>query len=245
MADPTRTDRHSDPQSERRDAGPLTDRGQTRKDALLAAARRVFERDGYLETRVVDITDEAGASQGTFYTYFDSKESIFYEVAQRTMSEVLENLHADEVPTQPIERIRGALQRFVDAYRPAARIVSLVEQVGTIRPDVQAMRLAARDAFVQRTVRGLERWQREGVADSMLDAQLTAEVLGSMVDHVCYVWMNLGVEFEEEPLIDTLTLLWARAVGVPGGAPVTLEPATADADTGRSAPVGTPSDAST
>lgn len=230
MAQPARPARRGDPQSERRDAGPLTDRGQARKDELLAAARRVFEREGYLDTRVADITAEAGASLGTFYTYFDSKESIFYEVAQRTMGQVLKDLHVDEVPKDPRDRIRSALQRFVHAYRPAARMVALVEQVGTIRPDVKEMRLAARDAFVQRTIRGIKRWQLEGLADTTLDVDLTAEVLGSMVDHTCYVWMSLGREFDEEALLDTLTLTWARAIAVDEWAPVVRNPPPGDGD---------------
>jgi len=238
MAEPARAARRGDAQSERRDTGPLTGRGQARRDDLLAAARRVFERDGYLETRVVDITHEAGASQGTFYTYFDSKESIFYEVAERTMSQVLGHLHVDEVPTEPTARIRSALQRFVEAYRPAARMVALVEQVGTMRPDVKAMRLTVRDAFVQRTIRGITRWQAEGIADPTLDVRLTAEALGSMVDHLCYVWMNLGVEFDEEELLDTLTLLWARAVGVDGARPVLPPPRSPDATQSAAVVVG-------
>ncbi|WP_018635092.1 TetR/AcrR family transcriptional regulator [Parafrankia elaeagni] len=213
-------DRRADAQSERRDTGPLTRRGRARRDELLAAARRVFERDGYLETRVVDITDEAGASQGTFYTYFESKETVFYEVAERAIREVLDQLHSDEVPSEPVERIRAALKRFLDAYRPAASIIALVEQVGTIRPDVKAMRLAMREEFVQRTVRGITRWQQEGIADTTINLRLTAEALGSMLDHLCYLWHSLGVDFDEEPLLDTLTLLWARTVGVEGAAPV-------------------------
>ena len=36
----------------------------------------VFERDGYLEARLTDITAEAHCSTGSFYTYFDSKEAL-------------------------------------------------------------------------------------------------------------------------------------------------------------------------
>jgi hypothetical protein len=44
------------------------------------------------------------------------------------------------------------MERCADAYRPRARILALVEQVGTTTPE------------------------------------LTAEVLGAMVDHTSYVW---------------------------------------------------------
>ncbi|HEY1278414.1 MAG TPA: helix-turn-helix domain-containing protein, partial [Acidimicrobiales bacterium] len=65
----------------------LTLRGQRTRAALVKAARAVFERRGYHDTRVVDITKAAGVAYGTFYTYFDSKELIF--------AEVVEELHRD------------------------------------------------------------------------------------------------------------------------------------------------------
>ena len=42
----------------------------------------MFERKGFLSARVSDITTRAKISYGTFYHYFDSKESIFLELAQ-------------------------------------------------------------------------------------------------------------------------------------------------------------------
>ena len=214
MASQQAAGRRVDPQSARRDTGPVTDRGLVRRQELLAAARRVFEAQGYVDTRVADIVHEAGASQGTFYTYFDSKEAVFQEVAGQVIAQMLADLHADAVSDDPVERIRDSLRRFVHAYRPAARIVALVEQVGTFTPEMKALRLALREAFVQRTVRGLVRWQADGTADPALDPQLTAEVLGAMVDQTCYVWMNLGRAFDEEALLDVLTTSWSRTMGV-------------------------------
>jgi len=207
-------DRRVDPQRARRGTGPVTDRGLVRRFELLAAARRVFEAQGYVDTRVADIVREAGASQGTFYTYFDSKEAVFQEVADQAIAQMLADLHADVVADDPVDRIRDSLRRFVHAYRPAARIVALVEQVGTFTPEMKALRLALREAFVQRTVRGLVRWQADGTADPGLDPELAAEALGSMVDQICYVWMNLGREFDEDALLDVLTTVWSRTVGV-------------------------------
>ena len=40
----------------------LTDRGRQTRERVLAASRRVFERDGYLDARVADFVKEAGVS---------------------------------------------------------------------------------------------------------------------------------------------------------------------------------------
>src|SRR5246127_4462301 len=67
---------------------PATERGLRTRAALVAAARKEFERLGHLDARLIDITRAAKCSAGTFYTYFSGKEDIFaavLEVAQEDM----------------------------------------------------------------------------------------------------------------------------------------------------------------
>jgi AcrR family transcriptional regulator len=211
-------------QRQRRVNGPVTGKGQARKAHLLAAARTVFERRGFLDTRVADIVAEANVAQGTFYTYFDSKEAVFRAVAQGVIDGMLASLHTDVHAEKPYDRVRGAMQRFVDAYIPNARIIALTEQVGTFTPEMRDLRLALRAAFLDRSIRGIRRLQDEGIADPGLDVAVTAEVLGAMVDHTCYVWLTLGKQLDKDVLLATLSTVWARAIGVdawvPPGGPV-------------------------
>ncbi|MCU1483215.1 MAG: hypothetical protein JWQ19_4001 [Subtercola sp.] len=200
-------------QQQRRDAGPQTERGHARRAELLEAARGVFERNGFLDARVADIAEAAGVSQGTFYTYFDSKDSIFREVAAALADRMIAAMRPDGPPPATVhEQIAGAMRRFVSAYRADSRLIVVMAQLGQSTPEIAALRLAVREAFVARTARGIRAQQSHGLADPELDPWLTSEVLGSMVDHTCWVWLNLGREFDEEALIGTLTLVWSRAL---------------------------------
>ncbi|MET0767509.1 MAG: TetR/AcrR family transcriptional regulator, partial [Aeromicrobium sp.] len=213
-------------QQARRETGPLTSKGQARKAALLDAARRVFERQGFVETRVADIAAEAKVAQGTFYTYFDSKETVFRAVATRVGGDLIINLRSNRPLSEPTyDATHAAMKRFVDAYRPHARIIALIEQVGTFTPEMKELRLHVRQAFVDRAARSIAHLQEEGVAGPGIDPALTAEVLGAMVEQTCFLWMGLGRDFDEKPLLHALTSVWLRGIGVPVPADRPLSPA--------------------
>ncbi|MDQ6523468.1 TetR/AcrR family transcriptional regulator [Nocardioides sp. LHD-245] len=201
-----------DPQQARRDQGPLTERGVQRREALLSAARRVFETKGFVDARVSDIVREAKVSQGTFYTYFDTKEAVFAAVARGVVDAML-LLMAPPVPdTDFHDRITDSVRRFLHAYRPHARMIGLIEQVGTFSPEMRDLRLDLRETFVRRTERGIVRLVDAGVTRADIDVEYTAEVLGAMLEYTCYVWFSLGREFDEERLVTTLSDIWKQAL---------------------------------
>src|SRR3712207_9192637 len=78
---------------------PTTERGRRMRARLLAAAREVFERDGFLAARVTDISAAAGAAHGSFYTYFGSKTAVFRALAAETMDDLYASMatHGEEI----------------------------------------------------------------------------------------------------------------------------------------------------
>ena len=176
----------------------------------------MFERRGYHETRVVDITTDAGVAYGTFYTYFDSKEIIF--------SEVVEQLHRDfraesssdpDAPADPGARIERTNRGYLRAYRKNARMMAVIDQVDTFNPVLRDIRLTLRHHWVERSAHMIRRWQDEGLVDTVIDAAYAATALGSMVSRSAFVWFVLGEPYEEETAVQQVTLLYCRALGLP------------------------------
>ncbi|MGH9057267.1 MAG: TetR/AcrR family transcriptional regulator [Acidimicrobiales bacterium] len=205
-------------------AGVPTERGRRTRAGLVGAAKRVFERDGFLEARISDIAKGAKVAHGTFYTYFSSKEEIFREVIAGVQADLLAGQargrrdREDRTGTyDPVRSIEAANRAYIAGYRSNARLLGLLEQVSTFNDDLRTMRLDMRRAFVERSAAAITRLQAQGQADPALNPWYAANALCNMVDRFVYTWMVLGEEFEEEEAVATLTRLWAQALRLGSG----------------------------
>lgn len=59
------------------------------KERLTAASIELFERKGFSDTAVQDICQAVGVTKGTFYYYFDSKESLLMDIHLSYIDEIL------------------------------------------------------------------------------------------------------------------------------------------------------------
>ena len=176
----------------------------------------MFERKGFVAATVEDIVAVAGVSHGTFYRYFGSKDQVYRVVELAVQNEILAVLAPVEnlLDDGPVTRIERANRRFLEAYRDKAAMAAVIEQVATINADTAEERLALRRRFVSRAQAGVERLQEQGAADPSLDPYHAASALSSMVERFAYIWFVLGEDFEFERSVQTLSRLWAQALGI-------------------------------
>jgi AcrR family transcriptional regulator len=194
---------------------PSTSRGRRTRSQLIVGARVAFEKNGYLDTRVVDITEAAGVSYGTFYTYFTSREEIFAEVVDALLADFQEIARAEPlVGRTPAAGIERANRGYLRAYRKNARMMAVLEQAATLTDVLRDVRRGIRGYWVDRSRAAIERWQREGLVDAAIDAYYAATSLGGMVNRSAYVWMVLGEPYDEDTAVEQLTLLYCRALGL-------------------------------
>jgi AcrR family transcriptional regulator len=195
----------------------LTARGRRTRAQLVSAAKAVFERIPYADTRVADITAEARVSTGTFYTYFDSKEEVFYEVAAEVYAEMAQSglLNLAAIDDDPLEEISRMVRRYYLTCLRNRGIAQAHEHAALTDPRVARLR---RDTVVA-GVKQFERWNRElqirGIADPTIDSWTTSMALHVLVVRVCYDHLLAsGNENELDALVETVTHIWARTVGL-------------------------------
>lgn len=193
---------------------PSTQRGRRTREALLIAAREVFERDGFLNARITDIAQGAGVAHGTFYTYFDSKESAFREVILNLQTELLGVGQPAEGSDNPTEAIALSNLRYLEGYRRNSKMMVIWEQVATFEPALAELMHEGKLAFVARAERAIERWQAAGLADKRIDPHYAAHALTGMVSRFAYSWFAQGEPFDLDRAVEQLTLIWANGIGL-------------------------------
>jgi AcrR family transcriptional regulator len=199
------------------DAEPRSAKGWRTRARLLEAGKIVFERDGFLQARISDIAAEASVSHGSFYHYFEDKESIFREIAEdvevRLVS--MDDMAQDgDRKAGPIDRIRAANRSYLQAYLKEARIMRVIEEVSRYNEDVQKVRTARDDELGARLEAAIARLQADGLADERIDTRYAAEALGGMVARFAETMFLRDGKFDLETAVEQLTLLWANALGI-------------------------------
>ena len=66
------------------------------RNKLISAGREFFGKYGLRRTSIEDLTKAAGIAQGSFYTFFDSKEELYLEVINNEGEAIKENFLKQE-----------------------------------------------------------------------------------------------------------------------------------------------------
>ncbi|HEV7234077.1 MAG TPA: TetR/AcrR family transcriptional regulator [Sphingorhabdus sp.] len=115
---------------------PRTERGRKTLRLLLDAAAAEFGEKGFHESSVVSITQRAGVALGSFYTYFDSKDSLFRALVQDMSRQV------GMVGANAVRDIEGALagehavlQAFITFARDHNELYRIIDEAEFVDPE--------------------------------------------------------------------------------------------------------------
>jgi AcrR family transcriptional regulator len=195
-----------------------TARGERTRRQIIDAARRVFERDGYLDIGVADIAREAGVAHGSFYTYFESKLEVFRVVCTEVADAVAREVHQrpdEERGLDPVEALCHANRRYFRVYAENARIYALMEQLSHIDPSLTDTANGRRSQNLERITALIQRWQARGLADPEVEPRSTAAVLLSAISNTAY-WLfaapSNASDSTPEQALDAVNRAWIKTV---------------------------------
>jgi AcrR family transcriptional regulator len=107
------------------------DRSAVTRDALVAAARRMFAAQGFAEVPTDAIVAAAGVTRGALYHQFADKTALFDAVVEAVEADIARRL-ADDVAavglSDPVEAMRQALRTWLEiCVEPEIYRIALVD----------------------------------------------------------------------------------------------------------------------
>jgi AcrR family transcriptional regulator len=114
---------------------PRTARGERTLRKILDAALEEFGEKGFSDGSIVGITGRAHVAMGTFYTYFDSKESVF----QALVHDMSEQVRVSVAPAfagdgDTIDRERGALAALLHLIQSRKQVYRIIDEAEFVYP---------------------------------------------------------------------------------------------------------------
>jgi AcrR family transcriptional regulator len=165
---------------------------QVVRDALSAAAEELFLSRGFEDVTVEEIARSAGVSRRTFFRYFDSKEDVMVERADRLGELLIAELAKRPIHEPPLLSIRNAL---VPAVESGLEDRELVRYVIRILRETSILRRAImeRRNRIEERIAGLMA-QRLGVDSNDNTPMLLAFVTRALHDTVYNAWYDHETE---------------------------------------------------
>jgi AcrR family transcriptional regulator len=161
------------------------ERAADTRAALIEAAKRLFAGRGYLNTKITDITTEAGRAAGSFYTYFAGKEelleALLAEVATAGGGYAAAPEHKSDF-SDP-DAIRHHVAGYWQVYQEHATTFRALSQAALV------------DENFARILRDFRRSQFDDMLDHLdhvenlpAPPEVTMTVLASMFDGLVQLW---------------------------------------------------------
>ncbi len=181
---------------------------------LKAAAVRVFERAGYLNTKITDITAEAGRATGSFYKHFAGKEALLEALLADLLAEgdASAEMAGHGTDFRDREAVRWHVAAFWSTYRRHHVVMLALQQAALVS-----------DAFAERS-RDMLAPDLGHIADHLSamdlpgDPLVCASLFGTTISAFAANWLSanrpeLGRELSDDEAIETLTTFLHAGLG--------------------------------
>jgi AcrR family transcriptional regulator len=192
----------------------LGEQGERTRQKLLDAAKKVFKDRSYPETRVDDITQEAGTSHGAFYLYFSNKAEVLEALAIGTaerMYVLAEQLEGIEPGEAGYEQLRRWMESFIDNYEENSPVVVAWMSA---RPQDERFDKLGREVlakFAGRIAQAIRHSAGRNDGHAMHPG-IAAVSLVAMLERFCYYWLVRGGEFKRADVTATLASIWHQSI---------------------------------
>lgn len=177
-------------------------------EAILRAAARVFAQSGYFNAKVSDVARTAGVADGTVYLYFKNKDDLLASIFGWAMEEFIGRA---KLELAEIDDSREKLRRFAHLHfllLERERDIAIVFQI-ELRHSTKFMEQFSTTylaQYLQMLREIIEEGQRRGIFRKRLNPKVMAKVLFGALDEMATNWVlshkNHSLTAMAEPVLE-------------------------------------------
>ncbi len=160
--------------------------GEERRSQIIDVAERLFSKQGYEQTTLDDLAAEIGFTKPAIYYYFDSKDTILFEIHDRIVRKALEGLERIEANhDSATDRLMAALLAHGEA------VLANVDANRVFERDRHALSAPRRSAIQERDrqyTRILRNWHTQAVDEGRLRAADSTIAIGSALGAINWAY---------------------------------------------------------
>jgi TetR/AcrR family transcriptional regulator, fatty acid metabolism regulator protein len=175
------------------------------RDAILAAAERVFARSGFSGTRMADVAKAAGLATGTLYNYFANRDELLSSLIGRRTEEMIAAVKAAAAaggaPRELLVALVRTIFRHFQTHRALFAVLPAAAGIsGNHMAAIARQCMASQRSYQAVIAEALEGAAAAGLLRIDVPLALLVGVLTGAAHGVMRTWMNQ--ETEDPPLVD-------------------------------------------
>ncbi|HXA41443.1 MAG TPA: TetR/AcrR family transcriptional regulator [Candidatus Solibacter sp.] len=188
---------------------------------VLNAAKQLFDRKGYRDTTIDDITRRANIAHGTFYLYFHGKRDLLKELLEQTFAEF------DAIVSVPfqVEDIHDLLRKALETYQRNQLLMRVLREASAadafFREHYDEFFVELLVNHLCQTISSLQELVPE--SSRPVDPRGAARAIVGMIESFAYGVFIGGEDYSLDLVVDTLTHFCVSAIAVPASGALDLE----------------------
>lgn len=179
---------------------------------ILAAAKHLFDRRGYRDTTVDDITRRAEIAHGTFYLYFRGKSEILRELSVTALAEF------DSIATREFQsgqEVRSLVRQTLEVYERNRLTMRLLREASAtdahFRENYDEVFLGM---LVDHLRHNIDRINARLPQADRVETRAAARAIVGMIESFAYGIYVGGERFTLDEAVDVLSTFCIRASGM-------------------------------
>lgn len=104
----------------------MTKKGDEMRNQIIEASGQLFMEKSVSKVTINDIVQRVGIAKGTFYLYFDSKETLvwcFIDTKLSGLNTYLSKLNVDSYEKEDIEHLITCIVSFLNMHKPLIKLL--------------------------------------------------------------------------------------------------------------------------